>query len=80
MGKLKLDLDDLHVESFQAQPEKGERRGTVAAREFTWGCQSLFGTCAGDFTCGASCEGTCGVTCVLSKCDQFCPDTGPILV
>ena len=81
MGKLKLDLDDLHVESFQAQPEKVERRGTVEGREFTFGC-SFFGrtcdTCAGQFTCGASCEGTCGITCDLS-CDNFCPETGPVL-
>lgn len=80
MGKLKLDLDDLHVESFHAQPEKAERRGTVAGREFTFGCYSVyFGTCAGQFTCGASCEGTCGITCQLSKCDQYCPDQGPVL-
>ncbi|MBV9108085.1 MAG: hypothetical protein JO306_01605 [Gemmatimonadetes bacterium] len=77
MGKLKLDLDALHVESFQAQPEKAERRGTVEGQEFTFGCNSwLNGTCAPDFTCGNSCQGTCGVTCYLSKCDQFCPQTG----
>lgn len=81
MGKLKLDLDDLHVESFQAHPEKAGRRGTVAGRELTYGCVSWFGgTCAGDFTCGHSCEGTCGITCALSRCDQFCPETGPIVV
>jgi len=80
MGKLKLDLDDLHVESFQAQPEKVERRGTVEGREFTVGCYSyLFGTCPVDLTCG----GTCGaLTCVVSRCDPICKqtETEPVFV
>jgi hypothetical protein len=45
----------------------------VEAREITGGCiiSYVFGTCAG--------QATCGGTCYLSGCDQFCPDTGPVI-
>lgn len=82
MGKMKLDLGDLHVDSFQVQPKLLEQWGTVEGREFTFGCFTFFGytceTCRGQFTCGASCEGTCGITCDLS-CDKLCPETGPVV-
>lgn len=58
MQKLRLKLEELHVESFHTREMDGER-GTVHGRGET------------DFdyeTCGISCAGTCGP---WTKCD--CP-------
>jgi hypothetical protein len=78
MKKLKLDLDDLRVDSFDTTPAAAAgERGTVHGQypETYRGCNtdeetcdSCFGSC-GD-TCGYSCNGTCG-TCAES-CNGTC--------
>jgi hypothetical protein len=79
MKKIKLDLDDLKVESFDTTPE-----GTV----YGYGtCPTFCGTCAGqatcDSTCYASCGGTCdtcpatGCSCPVRECNETCCATCP---
>lgn len=55
--KLRLDVQDLQVESFDSTERAAARRGTVRANEFT-----PFDTCA------ASCNGTCYHTCAGGVC------------
>ena len=70
MRKLKLELDALQVESFEAMPDAGRRIGTVRGNEGTSGC-SVEEVCSGDETCfGESCAVTACLTCL-------CPHTGP---
>lgn len=74
MGKLKLDLNELQVETFDTSPEENEARGTVQGHyvsgepefctDFTI-CIEICplptrGTCA---SCGNTCGGTCGHSC-----------------
>jgi hypothetical protein len=58
MRKLKLDVDRLAVESFEAEPAEIEGRGTVRAHAPTnihaHTCDPLVGTCFG-FTCYRTC-------------------------
>lgn len=63
MKKLILDLDTLHVDTFEASPAVRAEGGTVEAYEFTEGA-SCWGTCG--YSCGGTCgQGTCyGETCV----------------
>jgi hypothetical protein len=49
MKKLKLELAQLHVESFAPVPEPAAKEGTVAAHEFTEA------TC-NQFTCAQTCD------------------------
>lgn len=68
MNKLKLQLEDLLIDSFQTAPaEKPE--GTV------FGEQSGYATCGGP-TCNASCRNSCveAETCAWS-CGGTCYDT-----
>lgn len=79
MKKLRLELDELAVESFAANERDGSR-GTVAGREFTQyadECVTPNGTCERGcwdgtvaYSCAAtcqgscaSCQGTCGASC-----------------
>ena len=40
MKKLELDLDRLVVESFEAEPVRGDRKGTVRGNQTGWpSCQ-----------------------------------------
>ena len=64
--KLRLDLDALEVESFDAEAALPDRTGTVRAHESTayqiiCTCDSDNGTCYGscENTCAASCDGGC---------------------
>ena len=91
MNKLRLDLEDLSVESFSTTPEAGKEEGTVFGQQCTCytnctcpGCPtcdaSCNGTCAASCngTCDASCNGTCGATCAAScygSCDYSCDYT-----
>lgn len=61
MNKIKLDLDRLHVDSFETTPAEDEARGTVH------GHYSQVGTCDGR---AATCQygGTCGQGCGTRKC------------
>lgn len=74
MKKLKLDLSDLHIESF-AIHTVDEERGTVEAMNPTATCPaSCPDTCASCVntclnTCGNSCYGTC-VSC--QTCEFHC--------
>ena len=66
MGKLKLDLDALNVETFDTQPEERDG-GTVLGNANVSGqvtCVSCYGTCA---TC-VSCQGTCNLSCIVRTC------------
>jgi hypothetical protein len=73
MAKLKLDLQQLHVQSFSPAAEAVRKPGTVRGHEasvytcdaspecYTWfapTCQYAQ-TCNGRDTCDASCQGTC---------------------
>jgi hypothetical protein len=71
MRKLKLDLEDLSVESFATMPEAHREGGTVFGQQCTCYTQC---TCPGCPTCDASCNGTCGGTCA-GTCDASCNGT-----
>jgi hypothetical protein len=76
--KLKLNLDQLSVDSFDTtKPEA--KTGTVFGEQCT--CYTNC-TCPGCYTCDASCNGTCGATCDAScngtcgaTCDASCNGT-----
>jgi hypothetical protein len=79
MKKLKLDLEDLSVESFATTPEPRAEGGTVFGQQCTCytqctcpGCPTCDASCNG--TCDASCNGTCGGTCGAT-CDASCNGT-----
>jgi hypothetical protein len=60
MKKLKLDIDDLAVESFSVD-KAGARLGTVQGQDFTL-------QCGGTNVCTASCNGTCYGSCGGNGC------------
>ncbi len=73
MRKLKLDLDDLSVESFASTPEPRGEGGTVFGQNHCT-CYTQC-TCPGCPTCDASCNGTCGCTedaSCYGSCDYSC--------
>lgn len=77
MKKLKLELDDLQVESFQtarAEPRRGTVRGNIPP---TWNCTDYV-DCTWDFgcetevvSCNGSCNGSCADTC-WGSCNGTC--------
>ena len=75
MNKLKLQLEDLMVDSFDTTtPAKA--KGTVFGEQCTCytqctcpGCPTCYASCNG--TCDASCNGTCGDSCA-GTCDFDC--------
>jgi hypothetical protein len=69
-SKLKLDLDQLTVDSFDTSATD-KPRGTVFGEQCT--CWTACGqnTCPGCPTCDASCNGTCAGTCAAS-CNGTC--------
>ena len=79
MNKLKLQLEDLLVDSFDTTPVQKEK-GTVFGEQCTCytnctcpGCPTCYASCNG--SCDASCNGTCGATCDAScggTCDYSC--------
>ncbi len=80
MRKLKLDLEELSVESFATTPEARGESGTVFGQQCTCYTQC---TCPGCPTCDASCNGTCDASCNGScdascngTCDGTCPASG----
>jgi hypothetical protein len=82
MKKLKLELDDIRVDSFELGKESG--RGTVRANCACCGCCPCCCTCCctcdpscGD-TCYDSCGGTCDVSCFYDNCsaDTMCGTGG----
>ncbi len=82
MKKLKLQLEDLRIDSFQTTPAE-KPKGTVFGEQCTCytqctcpGCPTCDASCNGtcdascNGTCGASCNGTCGET--YDTCGQSC--------
>ncbi|SRR6266550_5972850 len=65
MGKIKLNLEDLKVESFATTPDSAARRGTV------FGQATADDTCIGP-TCGTSCPCPSEQTCSYQ---ETCQDT-----
>jgi hypothetical protein len=67
MHKLKLDLDQLTVDSFDTNPSESAPRGTVQAFGPTRIDPTCYVTCASCImscnTCDLSCGYTCGYTC-----------------
>jgi hypothetical protein len=90
-AKLKLNLEDLSVDSFGTSDQKAEA-GTVFAEQCTcWtnctcpGCPSCDtcqascnGTCPGQASCGQSCGYTCANTCWESCNFWDCPGETPM--
>ncbi len=76
MKRLKLDVDELRVESFEPDQTAGARRGTVHGQaKATYGCSEGWAGC-GDFsdddTCAYTCNGGatgCGYN---SQCVGWC--------
>ena len=72
--KLKLNLDDLAVDSFDTS-RRPEKRGTVFGEQCTCYTQC---TCPGcptcDNTCNATCDATCAYTCDDATCPYTCDD------
>jgi hypothetical protein len=71
-SKLKLNLDELTIDSFDTTAgEKG--RGTVMGEEqCTCWTQCGQNTCPGCPTCDASCNGTCGAATCGASCYGTC--------
>jgi len=68
MGKLKLDMEKLAVESFSMVPGDAADRGTIEANQGTALC-SRFLSCGGGDTCDQSCTGSCRT---YPNCQQVC--------
>jgi hypothetical protein len=65
MKRLKLDVDELLVESFEANAPAGERGTVHGNAKATYGCTEGWDTC---YTQGDSCQATCiGAT----GCDYY---------
>ncbi|HEU0052026.1 MAG TPA: hypothetical protein VFQ39_02570 [Longimicrobium sp.] len=88
MKKLRLDMEDLRVESFQTAGGAGLSRGTVRGHATLRHCTE-FVDCTIDFGCGtvgcgtgaASCNGTCDASCngscasCVATCGASCNGT-----
>lgn len=72
MHKLKLDLDELLVESFATLDSESGAGGTVRGREATSLCTRVtcFDTCLN--TCMCSQDSTCEVACTQITCGYTC--------
>ena len=69
MSKLRLQLDDLQVESFGTTPAEAERGTVLGEQQCT--CPTAC-TCPGCDTCDATCPQTCRYTCDDSECIASC--------
>ena len=67
MRKLRLQLEDLRIDSFDTTSVQREK-GTVFGEQCTCYTQC---TCPGCPTCYASCNGTCDASC-NGTCDASC--------
>jgi hypothetical protein len=70
MRKLRLQLDDLRIDSFDTTQAK-KARGTVFGEQCTCYTQC---TCPGCPSCDESCNGTCEVSC-FDTCAGSCNGT-----
>lgn len=73
MKKIKLDLDDLKVESFDTQPQDASD-GEV----FGYQCPTYPGCPTCDATCPSTCPNTCPNTCFNTCSGVGCGETFPI--
>jgi hypothetical protein len=71
MGKLRLDLDQLTVDSFDTS-ETAAEKGTVFGEQCT--CYTNC-TCPGCPTCDNTCGDSCNGTCVDNTCEFSCYGT-----
>jgi hypothetical protein len=81
MAKLKLELTDLKVESFDSMPHDEPRQGTVFGLGSTWGLSTCNDSC-GD-SCqvfcsynNQSCYGSCDTVCIDCETAGGCGQTG----
>ncbi len=68
--KLSLSPDQLRVDGFETA-EREKQRGTVRARDCSWGCQDSQFSCWADLSCHPRCDTDCsydGFTCAGSTC------------
>jgi hypothetical protein len=64
MKKIRMDLDRLHVDTFETSAEERDARGTVHGQWSQRGtCDGVVGTCQYGGTCGPGC-GTVGCTAI----------------
>lgn len=70
MRKLRLQLDDLRIDSFDTTHAQ-QAKGTVFGEQCTCYTQC---TCPGCPSCDESCNGTCDVSC-FDTCDVSCDGT-----
>jgi hypothetical protein len=80
MQKMKLQIDDLMVESFDTAAKRESARGTVQGNENVCCCCCCCPCCCGGGTasCGGTCEASCNGTCIAScngTCDASCGGT-----
>ena len=68
MRKIRLNPEELHVDSFTTLTSESERVGTVMGQYRLPPAESGMDPCVAytDNTCYASCNGTCGATCGAS--------------
>ena len=80
MKKLKLNLDELKIESFETSVQKPNNKGTIIGNTLETDdaptCYNTYQytcpeTCAGAYTCDA--KNTCQVTC--GNCETYEGDT-----
>jgi hypothetical protein len=75
MRKLKLELDNLSVESFDTTATQ-KKKGTVFGEQCTCWTYCAQQTCPGCPTCDNTCAYTCDdATCVYTCDDNTCPYT-----
>ena len=87
--KLKLQLDDLRIDSFVTNPGE-KQKGTVFGEQCTCytnctcpGCPTCYATCqhcggTHDVSCNGTCAGTCEASCngtCAGTCDASCNGT-----
>lgn len=80
MKKLRLNLDELEIESFATTAEADAlEEGTVHGYHCTCNCctdndPTCYNTCAGNATCHRTCVGnnTCGQTACYGTCYNTC--------
>ena len=62
--KLRMDLRELRIETFESVKEPEPPRGTVRGYD-SWGCSASCYSCEPPKTCG-------GNTCQFESCDRIC--------
>jgi hypothetical protein len=71
MRKLKMEIEELKVESFDPLGDDERELGTVHARQYTEGWGTCDGTCR-QWTCDGSCDQTCGPPASCDPLNSYC--------